>query len=278
MPVKRYRVIAAAVITLILGAMVPAAADQTASPKPEPDAADATPASNTPLAATASTFYIVAPGSDNSIAPIVHALTDQLQALFDHAGGPGKVWVLPRLAWSPNDLADQCENDPGKGDPKAPKVLGGLILEGTNTYNSTDPFVLWSHGWAKVTTNAELVSCKPVGFAAPTITWVSNDIKGYGSRNGFPFETVAAGALVFLVKNTDAKYLALGSAIGGESGASTIPPVNDALTTHDAAARVANDLTQKFNLACGATADTNIQPMCALLGLPQAHIVAPPPE
>jgi hypothetical protein len=285
--VKPSRAVVAAIvaIALLFGASAPATAQgpvgfkpvAAATPAPaETTEPDNTPASNTPLASTTSTFYIVAPGSDNSIAPIVHALTDQLQALFNRAEGAGKVWVLPRLAWTPNDLADQCLNDPGKADPNGPKVLGGMILEGTNTYTATDPFVLWSHGWAKVTTNAELVSCAPIGFKAPTITWVSNDLKGYGSRNGFPFETVAAGSLVFLVKNTDAKYIALGSAIGGESGASTLPPVNDALTTHDAAGRIANDLTQKFNTAC-ATADKNIQPMCAMLGLPQAH-VSPPPE
>jgi hypothetical protein len=227
------------------------------------------------LAAAASTFYIVAPGGDNSIAPIVHALTDQLQALFDRGGS--KIWVLPRLSWGPDDLANQCNNDPNKDDPKAPKVLGGLILEGTNTYNSTDPYVVWTHGWAKITTNAELVSCAPLGFAKPTITWASNDVNGYGSRNGFPFENVAAGVLVFTLKNTDAKYLVLGTAIGGESGASTIPPVNEATTTRVAAGRVANSLLDKFNAVCGAS-DKNVQPMCALLGLPVVKLPPPPPQ
>jgi hypothetical protein len=280
--VKPSRVVAAviAAIALLAGAGITAnaqTATQKPSPSPSPDATDNTPVNNTALAATTSTFYIVAPGSDNSIAPIVHALTDEMQAIFDRAGGPGKVWVLPRLSWSPNDLADQCANDPGKDDPKGAKVLGGIILEGTNTYSSTDPFVLWTHGWAKVSTNAELVSCKPAGFSAPTITWVSNDVQGYGSRNGFPFENLAAGALIFLVHNTDAKYIALGSAIGGESGASTIPSVNDATTTHDAAARVVNDLANKLRAGC-ASADKNIQPMCALLGLPQATVAAPPKQ
>jgi hypothetical protein len=230
---------------------------------------------DTELAAVASTFYIVAPGSDASIAPIVHALTNQLQALFDR--GTGKVWVLPRLSWGPEDLANQCNSDPNKDAPNAPKVLGGLILEGTNTYNSTDPYVIWTHGWAKITTNAELVSCAPLGFAKPTITWASNDINGYGSRNGFPFENIAAGVLVFTLKNTDAKYLALGSAIGGESGASTIPPVNEASTTRIAAGRAANSLVAKFNAVCMA-ADKNVQPMCAILGLPAATVPSPPPE
>jgi hypothetical protein len=227
------------------------------------------------LAAAASTFYVVAPGSDNSVAPIVHALTRQLQALFDRGGT--KVWVLPRLSWGPNDLADQCENDPNKDDPKAPKVLGGLILEGTNTYSSTDPYVLWTHGWAKITTNAELVSCAPLGFQKPTITWSTNDVNGYGSRNGFPFENIAAGVLVFTLKNTDTKYLLLGTAIGGEQGASTIPPVNEASTTRVAATKAANSLVDKFNGVCAA-ADKNVLPMCALLGFPAATLPTPPPE
>lgn len=223
------------------------------------------------LAAAANTFYIVAPGSDNSIAPIVHDLTDRLQVLFDQAGGAGTVWVLPRLSWAPNDLQSQCENDPGKDVANGPKVLGGIILEGTNTYSSIDPYVLWTHGWAKVSTNAELVSCKPTGFEKPTITWVSNDVRGYGSRNGFPFETLAAIGLVFAVHNVDAKYIALGAAIGGEQGASTIPPVNDAGTTRIGANRTVNDLLEKLNASC-ATTNPNIKPMCARLGLPVSKL------
>ncbi len=225
------------------------------------------------LAASASTFYIVAPGGDDSIAPMVHSLVDRLQALFDEAKGQ-TVWVLPRLSWGPNDLEDQCENDPGKGNPNGPQVLGGIILEGTNTYSSIDPFVIWSHGWSKVSTNAELVSCAPTGFPKPTITWVSNDLKGYGSRNGFPFETVAAGALAASVANTDTKFLFFGTAIGGESGASTIPPVNNALTTHDASERIVNDLVSKLNAACNAS-DAHILPMCARLGLPRTALPNP---
>lgn len=225
------------------------------------------------LAASASTFYVVAPGGDDSISPMVHSLADRLQTLFDQASG-GTVWVLPRLSWAPNDLEDQCENDPGKGNPNGPQVLGGLILEGTNTYSSIDPFVIWSHGWSKVSSNAELVSCAPVGFPKPTITWVSNDIKGYGSRNGFPFETVAAGAIAATIKNSDTQALYLGTAIGGESGASTIPPVNDALTRHDAAERIANDLVARLNEACGKT-NPGIHPMCARLGLPRATLPKP---
>ncbi|HEY5340636.1 MAG TPA: hypothetical protein VIK27_06390 [Candidatus Aquilonibacter sp.] len=254
---RQHRIIGALALAIgVVASSLPAAADNE-------------------LAATASTFYIVAPGNDNSIAPVVHELTDRLQALFDRSGGKGSVWVLPRLSWGPSDLQDQCENDPGKDDPKSPKVLGGIILEGTNTYTSTDPYFLWEHGWAKVTTNAEIVSCKPAGFKKPTITWVSNDLSGYGSRNGFPLETVASGILVFTVKNTDTKYLFLGTAIGGESGASTIPPVNDAKTTHDAADRVVNDLIQKLDIGCSTT-DANILPMCQKLGLPQTTPSAPP--
>jgi hypothetical protein len=233
-------------------------------------------AADNELAASKSTFYIVAPGNDNSIAPVVHALTDRLQALFDRAEGPGTIWVLPRLAWGPSDLQDQCENDPGKDDPKAPKVLGGMILEGTNTYSSTDPYVIWTHGWAKVTTNAEIVSCKSAGFAKPTITWVSNDLSGYGSRNGFPFETVVSGVLIFTIKDINTKYLLTGTALAGESSASNIPPVNDATTTRDAADRIVNDLLDKLTIGC-AQANPNILPMCGKLGLPQA-VASPPPK
>jgi hypothetical protein len=219
------------------------------------------------LAASRSTFYIVAPGSDNSIPPIVHALTDRLQSLFDRTAGAGTVWVIPRLSWATSDLQSQCANDPGKDQPNGPQVLGGLILEGTNTYMSTDPLVFWTHGWAKVSTNAELVSCKPTGHDTPTITWVSNDLHGYGSRNGIAFETVTATTLAFALPNTDAKSIALGVAFGGASGASTIPPVNDSLTTHDAAARVVDDLMRSLNDGC-STSNPDIKPMCAKLGLP----------
>ena len=225
------------------------------------------------LAATASTFYVVAPGGDDSIAPMVHSLVDRLQALFDDAHG-GTVWVLPRLSWGPNDLQDQCENDPGKDKANGPRVLGGLILEGTNTYSATDPFVLWNHGWAKVSTNAELVSCAPAGFVKPTITWASNDLKGYGSRNGIPFETVASGVLAATLQNSDTKILFFGTAIGGEQGASTIPPVSDALTTHDAANRIANDLVARLNETC-AKSDPSVKPMCLLLGLPRTTLPNP---
>ena len=225
------------------------------------------------LAATASTFYVVAPGSDNSIAPMVHSLVDRLQALFDDAHG-GTVWVIPRLAWAPNDLQDQCENDPGKASPTGPHVLGGIVLEGTNTYSATDPWVIWNHGWAKISSNAELVSCAPVGFDKPTITWVSNDLRGYGSRNGVPFETIASGILAAALKNSDTKVLLLGTAVGGESGASTIPPVDDALTTHDAAGRIANDLVAKLNDAC-TKSDPAIHAMCVRLGLPRTALPNP---
>jgi hypothetical protein len=121
------------------------------------------------------------------------------------------------------------------------------------------------------------VECKPPkGFTKPTITWIANDLHGYGSRNGFPFETVAAGILFFSLKNSDAKYVALGTAVGGASGASTIPPVNDAGTTRDAVLRVANDLLQKFNSACATASDLSF--MCSKLGLPATTFPTPPPE
>jgi len=88
---------------------------------------------------------------------------------------------------------------------------------------------------------------------------------------------VAAGVLFFSLTSTDAKYIALGSAIGGTSGASTIPPVSDALTTRDAALRVANDLLQKLNAGCGVT-DASIKQMCTQMGLPSADLKPPPSE
>jgi hypothetical protein len=258
--VRHHRSIAAAVlaIALLLGGQTTVRADNE-------------------LAAARPTFYILAPGGDNSIGPLVHALTDSVQALFDRAQGAGTVWVIPRVAWAPSDLQSQCENDPAKDDPKGPHVIGGLILEGTNTYSSIDPFVLLSHGWAKVSSNAEIVSCKPAGYEKPTIAWVANDVHGYGSRNGLPFENVAAGILALTVKSGDAKAIALGSAIGGDSGASTIPPVNDALTSRDAALRVANDLIQRLNAACSLK-DKSILPMCAQLGLPSTNLKPPPSD
>jgi hypothetical protein len=255
-PMARFRLLSAGVMALALLLGVQARSD-----------------ADNELAASASTFYIVAPGGDDSIAPMVHSLVDRFQALFDEAKG-GTVWVVPRLSWNPNDLEDQCENDPGKGNPNGPQVLGGIILEGTNTYSSIDPFVVWNHGWSKVSTNAELVSCAPTGFPKPTITWVSNDLKGYGSRNGFPFETVAAAAVAATIHNSDTQALYLGTAIGGESGASTIPPVNGALTTHDASQRIANDLVSKLNEACN-TSDPHIHQMCARLGLPRTALPNP---
>jgi hypothetical protein len=230
-------------------------------------------AADNELSSVASTFYIVATGSDNSVGALVHSLTDQLQQLFDRTKGP-PVWVIPRMNWGASDLANQCNNDPGKDTPNGPKVLGGIVLEGTNTYSSTDPLVLVNHGWTKVSTNAQLVSCAPVGFKNPTITWDQNDLTGYGSRNGIGFETVASGVLYFTLKNSDAKDIVLSTAIGGISGASTIPPVNDALTTRDAAVRLANDVLLKLNAAC-ASADAYIVPMCRKMGLPQARLPAP---
>lgn len=225
------------------------------------------------LSSVASTFYIVATGGDASVGPLVHSLTDQLQQLFDSVKGQ-TVWVIPRLNWGASELANQCNNDPGKDTPNGPKVLGGIVLEATNTYNSTDALVLVNHGWAKVTTNAQLVSCPSTGFKNPTITWDKNDLSGYGSRNGVGFETVVSGILYFALKNQSAKDILLSTAVGGISGASTVPPVNDALTTRDAAVRLANDVVLKLNSSCAA-ADQFILPMCQKMGLPKAKLPSP---
>ncbi|MBV8116437.1 MAG: hypothetical protein JOZ01_00585, partial [Candidatus Eremiobacteraeota bacterium] len=156
---KRYGLTGVAIIvaSVLFGASVPARADNE-------------------LAAAAPTFYVVVPGSDASVAALAHKVTIRLQALFDRAGGPGTVWVMPRLSWGPNDLGDQCLNDPGLDNAKGPQILGGMILEGTNTYTANDPYVVWVHGWAKVSSNAQLVSCKAAGFKKPTITWISGDL------------------------------------------------------------------------------------------------------
>jgi hypothetical protein len=225
------------------------------------------------LSSVASTFYIVATGGDNSIAPLVHSLTDRFQQLFDAVPGQ-TVWVLPRMNWGASELANQCNNDPGKDTPNGPKVLGGMVLEATNTYSSTDPLILVNHGWTKVSTDAQLVSCATTGFKNPTITWNRDNLSGYGSRNGIGFETVVSGILYFALKNQSAKDILLSTAVGGISGASTIPPVNDALTERDAAERLANDVVLKLNAAC-ASADQFILPMCQKMGLPKTKLPTP---
>jgi hypothetical protein len=274
--VKQHRVIGVLTMTVAFLAANVAASANDKPPSAQSSDSGGDNSGNNELSATNSTFYIVAPGSDNSVSPVVHSLTHRLQALFDRASGAGTIWVLPRLSWGPNDLADQCADDPAKDDPKAARVLGGIILEGTNTYSSIDPLVLWSHGWAKVTSDAELVSCAPLGFENPTITWVSNDVNGYGSRNGVAFENLAAAAVLIFSRSSEAKAVAVGVAVGGESGASAIPPVNESLSTRDAAIRVAGDLIDKLNASCAGPHNETIWPICAKLGLPQAKVQAPP--
>lgn len=220
------------------------------------------------LAVARPTFYIIAPGGDSGIAPIVQAVAARLQALFDATSGPNTVWVIPRLGWSPDDLYNQCANDPTKKSPSGPKIIGGIILDGTNTYaSSTDSYVLWLRNWAKVTSHAQLVSCTPIGFTIPTITWVSNDINGYGSRNGFPVEVGAATALYFgSGPSGNAKSLALGASLSVFESTTGVPPVDAVDSMHSAALRAANDLIQKFAASC-QTGNVDIEPLCAKLGL-----------
>lgn len=220
------------------------------------------------LAASASTFYVLVPGNDASVSALAHKVADTLQVLFDRTNGPGTVWVTPRLSWGPNDLGDQCLNDPNLSNARAPQVLGGLIIEGTNTYTATDPFFIWAHAWAKISATAQLVSCQGTGFKKPTITWVSGDLNGYGSRNGVRIETVAASVLALNPKNIDAVDFAA-FALASPNGASPVPPINDATTTHDALDRVVNQLLNDLNAGC-ASENANVRPMCAKLGLPMS--------
>jgi hypothetical protein len=220
------------------------------------------------LAAAAPTFYVLVPGNDASVSALAHQVAGRLQALFDRAGGRGTVWVVPRLSWGPNDLGDQCLNDPGLENSRGPQILGGIILESTNTYTATDGFVIWEHGWTKLSSNAQLVSCKAAGFKKPTITWISDDLTGYGSRNGLRVETTTAG--LFAVNPHSAvavDYASIGLAVG--SNASTIPPVNDATTANDALGHVVNELFLELTAGCAAPS-MSMQPMCAKLGLAAA--------
>jgi hypothetical protein len=225
------------------------------------------------LAAGASTFYVLAPGNDANVAALAHKVAGTLQAMFDRADGPGTVWVLPRLSWGPNDLGDQCLNDPNLSNARAPQVLGGLIIEGTNTYTATDPFFIWAHAWAKISATAQLVSCQGTGFKKPTITWISGDLTGYGSRNGVRVETIAASVLALNPRDINGVDFAA-FALASPQGASPIPPINDATTTHDALNRVVNQLLNDLNSGC-ATSNANVQPMCAKLGLPMSAGGAP---
>ncbi|MGA8532648.1 MAG: hypothetical protein WB615_00905 [Candidatus Tumulicola sp.] len=218
------------------------------------------------LAAGTSTFYVLAPGNDASVAALAHKVADTLQALFDRTNGPSTVWVVPRLSWGPNDLGDQCLNDPNLSNPRAPQILGGIILEGTNTFTATDPYFLWAHGWAKVSATAQVVSCQGTGFKKPTITWISGDLSGYGSRNGVRVETVAASLLALNPRDINAVDFAA-FALASPNGASPIPPVNDATTTTDALNRVVNQLLNDLSAGCASSND-KVRPMCGKLGLP----------
>lgn len=220
------------------------------------------------LAAGAPTFYVLAPGNDASVAALAHRVAYTLQALFDRASGPGTVWVLPRLSWGPNDLGDQCLNDPNLPSAKAPQTLGGMIIEGTNTFSAQDPFFIWLHGWSKVSANAQVVSCLGTGFKKPTITWISGSLNGYGSRNGIRIETVGGTVLALNPNNSTAVDFAA-IALSSPSSASPVPPVSDAVTVSDALNRVINQLFNDLNASCAA-ANANTKPMCDKLGLPMA--------
>jgi hypothetical protein len=240
------------------------------------------------LASVQSTFYVIAPGNDSSAAPIVDAVVTRLQELFNAGSGADPVWVVPRLTWAPGDLASQCINDPSKGKPSGPHVLGGLILDGTNTYEGgPDSYILWSHGWAKLKTSAQLVSCAPLGYWAPTITWNSNGLNGYGSRNGFPLETIAAAGILGLSSsNTTGRSVAFGTLIGNLGSTNALPTINESDEIRDGSRRIANDLVQKFALACKQpptyqgrviAAAGAIEPMCARLGIATTLPALPSP-
>jgi hypothetical protein len=217
------------------------------------------------------TFYVIAPGSDSSIAPIVKAIVDRLQKLFDATSGRGATWVIARLGWSPDDLYNQCANDPTKSaDGKSQNIMGGLILDGTNSYTGgTDSYIVWARNWAKVSTSAQIVSCLPIGFTKPTITWMSPDVNGYGARNGFPIELGAVAALYFgsgSGTNSNAKAVAVGASLSAFESTTTIPPVDAADAQRDAAGRVANDLIEKLTTDC-KTPMARLAPICVKLGL-----------
>jgi hypothetical protein len=225
------------------------------------------------------TFYIVAPGGDAGIAPIVQSVAERFQALFDATNKSNPVWVIPRSGWSPDDLFNQCANDPTKGSPGGPKILGGLILDGTNTYTSqSNSYLVWVRGWSKITSHAQLVFCKPLGAATPTITWVADDVNGYAAKNGFPIEVgTAAGLYLGSAHNSTASDVALGASISALDSTAAVPPVDPADESREAAKRVANDLISKITLSC-ANKDSTIATLCARLGLaPGVPLATPAP-
>jgi hypothetical protein len=229
------------------------------------------------LAVARPTFYVIAPGGDPNVAAIAASVTTRLQQLFDGVSPNARVWVISRLGWSPEDLANQCINDPTKFDAGGAKVLGGLILDGTNSYVSgVNSYVFWTRAWSKLTTRAQLVSCRPLGYGKPTITWSSDDLAGYASRNGFPIELAAVSALYFSSHNdSNARSLALGASISAFDSTAAVPPVDPVDANKTAAHRTANDLMDKLKDEC-ATAVTLLQPLCVRLGYP-TQAPAPPP-
>ncbi len=230
------------------------------------------------LAVAHPTFYIIAPGSDPAVTPIVSAVATTLQKMFDSVPGNARdrVWVIPRLGWSPDDLQNQCKNDPGKDTPTGPQVLGGLIVDGTNSYASTtNSYLLWVRGWTKIETRAQIVSCAPLGYAVPTITWISTDAHGYSSRNGFPVGTGLATGLYLGTADSNTKSFALGATISGFDDTSAIPPVDPAVEMHDAAHRAANQLLSELGRDCTG-GDPAVAPVCIKLGMIPPPAVPPP--
>ena len=220
------------------------------------------------LASSAATFYVLAPGNDPRVAALAHRVAETLQVLFDRAAGPGNVWVMPRLSWGPNDLGDQCLNDPNLSNAKAPQTLGGMIIERTKPPPQLFVFHLGACVGQDLSANAQMVSCLGTGFKKPTITWVSAPLNGYGSRNGVRIETIGASILAINPANINAVDFAA-IALAAPSSASPVPPLSDALTTSDALKRVINQLLNDLNAACAAQ-NANVKPMCDKLGLPMA--------
>lgn len=230
------------------------------------------------LAVARPTFYVLAPGSDSAIGPIVASIVERLQQQVDARFGRKAVWIIPRVGWSPDDLYQQCVNDPTRSLPGGPRVFGGLILDGTNSYTTnTNSYLIWARGSVRVITHVSMVSCPASGSPIPTIAWVGDDINGYAARNGFPIEIGAATALYFgSAKNSNAASIALGAAIGGIDSTSAIPPVDPAHETESAATRAANDFMQKMLANC-TSPDPGSTGLCIRLGFVPGAIPTPAP-
>jgi hypothetical protein len=216
-------------------------------------------ADNTQFGSTQSTFYVIATdgaGSDTSIGALVGTVASRLQKVLDASLSPQKIWVIPRLPWGPGDLYSACVNDPDKASASGPKVLGGMILDTTNTYasnSSNDFYVFWTRNWAKVTTHVQLITCAPT---TPTIVWMSNDLNGYGSRNGFPFVPIAGVATYFSSNSSTAKGVAIGASVVGSTSTLVIPPVDAADAQEEAVMRITNDIITKLMQRCkGSSGD-----------------------